>query len=74
MICTDQFNVYYHLGPPSAPGTPQSLEITHDSLTLYWKQPQDNGQSDIIEYILEYKEVQSEKYVFNLSKYMSLYN
>lgn len=44
-------------GKPSAPGTPEPLEVTHDSLTLFWRAPEDDGNAEIIEYILEYQEV-----------------
>uniref|UniRef100_A0A1A9UCU1 Titin n=1 Tax=Glossina austeni TaxID=7395 RepID=A0A1A9UCU1_GLOAU len=47
---------------PSAPGTPQPLEIMHDSLTLYWKPPEDDGKTEILEYILEYQDVKTEKW------------
>lgn len=43
--------------PPSKPGSPEPVEVTDDSITLFWKAPDDNGNSDIIEYILEYKEI-----------------
>lgn len=46
---------------PSAPGAPQPLEVMHDSITLFWKAPEDDGKSDITEYILEYKDVKTEK-------------
>lgn len=42
--------------PPSAPGKPEPLEVASDSLTLFWKAPEDDGNDEIIEYILEYKE------------------
>lgn len=41
---------------PSAPGAPEPLEVTNDSLTLFWKVPEDDGNSPIIEYIIEYQE------------------
>lgn len=44
------------LEPPSAPGKPEPLEVDSDSLTLFWKAPDDDGNDAIIEYILEYKE------------------
>ena len=31
--------------------------MQHDSLTLFWKAPEDDGNSEIIEYILEYHEI-----------------
>lgn len=42
---------------PSKPGSPEPVEITDDSITLFWKKPDDDGNSEIIEYILEYKEI-----------------
>lgn len=42
--------------PPSAPGKPEALEVAHDSLTLYWKAPESDGNDDIVEYIIEYQE------------------
>lgn len=42
--------------PPSAPGKPESLEVAHDSLTLFWKAPEDDGNDEIIEYVIEYHE------------------
>lgn len=41
---------------PSAPGKPESLEVAHDSLTLFWKAPESDGNDKIIEYIIEYQE------------------
>lgn len=43
-------------GKPSAPGAPEPVDITNDSLTLYWKAPEDDGNTPIIEYILESQE------------------
>lgn len=54
MIC-------FSKGKPKAPGTPQALEVMHDSITLYWKAPEDDGNAEIQEYILEYKDVKTEK-------------
>lgn len=42
--------------PPTAPGKPEPLEVANDSLTLFWKAPEDDGNDEIIEYILEYRE------------------
>lgn len=41
---------------PSAPGAPEPLEITENSVTLHWKKPDSNGNSPIVEYILEHQE------------------
>lgn len=43
-------------GKPSAPGAPEPVDITNDSLTLFWKAPEDDGNTPIIEYILESQE------------------
>lgn len=40
---------------PSRPGSPAPVEITDDTITLFWKAPEDNGNSEITEYVLEYK-------------------
>lgn len=37
--------------------------MASDSLTLFWKAPEDDGNDDIIEYILEYKETVSVKWI-----------
>ncbi|XP_059620360.1 titin-like [Phlebotomus argentipes] len=42
--------------PPSRPGAPEPVSVANDSLTLYWKVPEDDGNCEIIEYILEYHE------------------
>lgn len=47
---------YQFSEPPSKPGKPEPVEVTDDSITLFWKPPEDIGNSEIIEYILEYKE------------------
>lgn len=41
---------------PGAPGIPEPLEITDNSVTLHWKKPDSDGYSPIVEYILEYRE------------------
>lgn len=61
LIATELNTSIKYLGKPTAPGTPQPLEIMHDSITLYWKAPEDDGKSEIIEYILEYQDVKEEK-------------
>lgn len=40
---------------PSAPGTPEPVEITDNSVTLFWKLPQSDGNAKITEYYLEYQ-------------------
>ena len=39
---------------PSPPGKPEPSEVTDDTITLHWKEPESDGNSPITEYILEY--------------------
>lgn len=58
-------NLTTHYTPtekPTAPGAPQPVQSADDSLTLYWKAPEDDGNSDITEYILEYKNIKADKW------------
>ncbi|XP_011496107.1 PREDICTED: titin-like [Ceratosolen solmsi marchali] len=41
---------------PNAPDTPEAIDVTNDSVTLQWNEPEFDGNSPIIEYILEYRE------------------
>lgn len=41
---------------PSAPGAPEPLETTDTSVTLHWMKPESDGNSPIIEYVLEHQE------------------
>lgn len=50
-----------YMKEPSQPGTPEPVEITDDSITLFWKSPDDDGNSEITEYILEYLETKVTK-------------
>lgn len=51
------FKCFFHCTePPTAPGKPEPLDVTNDSLTLFWKAPEHDGNDEIIEYILEYRE------------------
>lgn len=50
-----------YMKQPSQPGVPEPVEITDDSITLFWKSPDDIGNSEIIEYILEYQETKETK-------------
>ncbi|KAJ4429601.1 hypothetical protein ANN_21787, partial [Periplaneta americana] len=40
--------------PPSQPGIPEVIEVTDTTVTLHWKAPDSDGNSPIINYILEY--------------------
>lgn len=55
-VCFDNAFNFSFTEKPSAPGAPEPLEVTNDSLTLFWKAPEDDGNSPIIEYIIEYQE------------------
>uniref|UniRef100_A0A3B3Q9G4 Titin n=1 Tax=Paramormyrops kingsleyae TaxID=1676925 RepID=A0A3B3Q9G4_9TELE len=39
--------------PPSAPSIPETSAITRDSMVITWERPEDNGGSEIDNYILE---------------------
>lgn len=63
------------IGPPSSPGKPEAIDVNADSLTIFWKAPENDGNSPIAEYILEYQEITEKKYdsctyqlnIFNIS-------
>lgn len=46
---------------PSKPGTPEPVDITNDTVTLFWKTPDNDGNSVVLEYILEYQEKSESK-------------
>lgn len=54
-------DVYCFTEQPAAPEAPEATRITDDSITLFWKSPEDNGNSTITEYILEYQEKSKKK-------------
>lgn len=39
---------------PSQPGTPEVIEVTDNTITLHWKASEYDGNSPIINYVLEY--------------------
>lgn len=47
----------YQIEQPSQPSSPEPVELTDDSITLFWHPPEDDGNCEIIEYILEYQEI-----------------
>lgn len=48
---------FLFLEQPSKPGSPEPVEVTDDSITLFWKAPEDDGNCEITEYLLEYHEI-----------------
>lgn len=50
---------YHSTEQPSKPGSPEPVETTDDSITLFWRAPDDDGNNEITEYVLEYKEIKS---------------
>lgn len=52
--CSDIVSHCPYVEPPGAPGTPDVLEVTDNTITLHWKAPESDGNSPITEYILEY--------------------
>jgi hypothetical protein len=46
-----------YMKQPSQPGSPEPVELTDDSITLFWHAPDDDGNCEITEYILEYQEI-----------------
>lgn len=61
ILCSKITNSKYFIGKPTAPGAPEPLEVTHDSITIFWKAPEDDGKCEIIEYVLEYQDVKEER-------------
>lgn len=53
-------NVLDHPGKPSGPL--ETLNLDAESCTLAWKPPADDGGNDIINYIVEKKELGTDKY------------
>ena len=48
----------FYIEAPTAPGIPEPITITNNSVTLKWEEPEFDGDSPITEYILEYREKQ----------------
>ena len=48
---------------PDSPSAPECLETADDSITIMWKPPGFNGGSTIINYIIEYQEKQTKKWI-----------
>ena len=50
-------------GPPGKPAPPTYSDIKDTSLILHWMAPEDNGGADIVNYVIEYREEKSVKWV-----------
>lgn len=50
------------LGTPDAPSIPRVTDTHHDSISLAWTRPVEDGGADVIGYILEMQEVGSEEW------------
>lgn len=52
-----------HAGKPGSTSVPEAMDIGDDSITLMWKPPAFNGGGEIINYIIEYAEKSSKKWI-----------
>jgi len=52
-------------GKPGNPSIPESLETGDDCITIMWKPPAFNGGSEIINYLIEYAEKSSKKWILS---------
>lgn len=57
------FFCFIHLGIPGPPGTLEVFDICRDGMTLTWYPPEEDGGSQISGYIVERKEVRSDRWV-----------
>uniref|UniRef100_A0A4W5NV99 Fibronectin type-III domain-containing protein n=1 Tax=Hucho hucho TaxID=62062 RepID=A0A4W5NV99_9TELE len=48
---------------PSAPNRPDVLDVTHEGMTITWQPPEEDGGSQVSGYIIERKEVRSERWM-----------
>ncbi|GIY64293.1 twitchin [Caerostris darwini] len=49
--------------PPGAPGSPQAVETSVDSITLSWQKPRDDGGSPVTGYILEKRDKGKDRWI-----------
>ena len=47
---------------PNKPGTPELVDVTDTSITLHWKAPEFDGNTPIINYIIEYRDKETAKW------------
>lgn len=50
------------IDPPGAPGSPQGIESTEDSITIGWTKPRHDGGSPITGYVVEKRLISEEKW------------
>lgn len=60
---TDPIKARYPFDVPSAPGVPQGVETTEDSITIAWTRPRTDGGSPIIGYVIEKRLISEEKWI-----------
>lgn len=63
MEFSSHFKNLFIVGVPGLPGTPEVFDISRDGMTLTWYPPEEDGGSQITGYIVERKEVKSERWV-----------
>lgn len=51
------------LDPPGAPGTPQLVETTEDTITITWSKPRHDGGSPITGYVIEKRLISEDKWI-----------
>ncbi len=49
--------------PPEAPGTPECVGHTSDSITLQWTRPQNDGGNPVRGYVIEKKEKGTDRWI-----------
>lgn len=54
---------YLFVAVPGAPSTPEIFDVSHDGMTITWRAPEDDGGSSVAGYIIERKEVGSDRWV-----------
>merc|ERR1712178_68575 len=61
------FNVNVFGRPGKIDGTIELTEIAHDTITLAWNPPKDNGGADITNYIVERKEIETQNFWYTVN-------
>lgn len=60
---TDPIKARFPFDVPGAPGTPQGVETTEDSITITWTRPRNDGGSMITGYVIEKRLISEEKWI-----------